>query len=260
MERTTPIIFDIETGPLDPEEIERLTPPFEPSAKDRRAVMEEFDPLSVRHGRTKDPDKLTAQIETARERHATDAAAAIKRIDQARSDYMQRMMDDAPLSPLTGHVLAIGYRSDKARIDGRDERSILVRFWDVVKTCRDRGRLMIGFNIVGFDLPFLVRRSWILGLQWPHDIIDRDRFWSPIFVDLMERWRLGLRGDFVSLDTLARGLRIGSKPEGVDGGQFHNLWTNDRPEAEKYLLNDLDMTWQLARRLGAIIESGGNSQ
>ena len=42
---------------------------------------------------------------------------------------------------------------------------------------------------VGFDLGFLIKRSWILGIPIPKSVMS-GRFVSSVFVDLMQEWGL----------------------------------------------------------------------
>ena len=113
---------------------------------------------------------------------------------------------------------------------------------------------MVGHNIFGFDLPFMVRRSWTLGLahKVPPTLIKQDRYWSPVFIDTMTRWRLGDYRNYVSLDTLAKAFGAGGKPDGISGADFARLWQEDRPRAVAYLKNDLEITFQVAMRLGIV--------
>ena len=134
------------------------------------------------------------------------------------------------------------------------EAEILFEFWELYRQ-RSDARL-VGFNCVGFDIPFLVRRSWFHGIAVPESLFERGgRYLSPRIVDLMLLWGIGNR-EYVKLNTLAIFLGIGGKPEGVSGADFGALWTSGNAEsrgiAMDYLRNDLDMTWKLAERMGVI--------
>ena len=208
------IIFDIETGPL-PE-----------------SDMPPFDESTVKLGQLKDPIKVTAKIE------------------EARAKYVER----AALSPLTGQVLAIGYLppGEAESIVVENENVLLADFWWRFLSHRRHGNIIVGHNILGFDLPFLVRRSWLLGIDVPADAFD-GRYFNRIFVDTMDRWGCGTRGgDFVKLDVLAKAFGVGGKPDGITGGMFAELLANDRKAAEEYLHNDLEMTAKVAERMGLV--------
>jgi len=217
------IIFDIETGPLPEEEFLVAIPPFDPS--------------TVKTGNL-GPEKAKAKI------------------DAARAEHEAKAVERAALSPLTGRVLAIGYLRDEGAhyLDVETEHKMLSRFWDHYRFVARREDSMVGHNIFGFDLPFLVRRSWVIGLadRMPRNIIEKNRYWSPVFVDTMVRWQLGNYREYVSLNTLAQAYGVGGKPDGVSGADFARLLTEDQERAFNYLRNDLDMTFQVALRMGII--------
>jgi len=222
----TTIIFDIETGGLPEAELRALY---------REPTFEEF----------------AAECD---QRWKPETKAA--KWEEARASGWNRFVERAALSPLTGQVLAVGVyyagRPEPIEIFSEDEPDILARFWDLVD---DDASLFIGHNIHGFDLPFFVRRSWKHRIAVPEGLIERNRYWSPRFIDTMAVWSAGDRNGTVSLDTLARFFGVGQKPEGIGGGDFARLWAgtvDERRKAITYLRNDLDMTAAVAERMGLL--------
>ncbi len=106
---------------------------------------------------------------------------------------------------------------------------------------------MIGFNIFGFDLPFLFRRSWKRRVPIPFGL-RRGRYWGDQLIDLRDTWQLGDRQARGSLDSIAKHLGVGAK--NGDGKAFAELWRSDRKQAEAYLRNDLELTAKIAHGLG----------
>ena len=206
-------VFDIETGPGPLEEIAPLIPPFDPPANIR-------DPV---------------------------------KIEERRREHAQRAIGDAALSAITGRVIAIGVK-DHDGIgqvldgDGR-EKQLLVDFWRHIEAERDdrRNPVLVGFNSHQFDLPFLLRRSWIHGVPVP-GWVRSGRWWDRRFVDLRELWLAGTRDTGGSLDTIAKACGLGAKTG--SGAEFAALWMSDRARAVEYLTNDLAITEALAVRLG----------
>lgn len=182
------------------------------------ALAPEFKPAA----NLKDPEKIKASVE------------------EKRNEYYER----AALSPVTGKVLVIGYGIDEGMVVGNTENEIeiLTGFWNVVR----EGKILCGFNIAHFDLPFLIRRSMKYGLKVPRVFIN-NRYLSNQFIDLMLVWKCGVYDDNISLDRLARFLGVGQK-EGT-GKDFAKLWLEDRPKALEYLRNDLFLTKKCAERL-----------
>lgn len=252
------LIFDIETGPL-PDEILKAQFVFEDPPPPG-----EFIETAVKIGNLKDPTKIKEKIESAKAAHEKAVAEHSDNVAAMRTEAWRELLDGAALSHFTGQMLAIGYKSTESgkwaihgedAAKGEDEVKLLAGFWDVYNNNRHKKRRMCGFNISGFDLPFLIHRSWIHSLDVPtgvypppaHRYLD-----SAMFVDLAERWQCGQRNVFTKLDVICKALGIGGKPDGVSGKDFAKLWVSDRAKAEEYLLNDLNMTEALATRMGIL--------
>ncbi len=227
------IVFDIETAALPEAELAALVPPF--------------DPAEVKTGNLKDPEKVAAKIAECEANHRRD------------------FFDKAALDPLTGRVVAIGVMLFDARgedgpafakggrfviIGHDDEARTLREFWEATRGESGRMNPMVGFNIFGFDLPFLFRRSWKHRVPIPFGL-RRGRYWSDQLVDLRDGWQLGDRQARGSLDTIAKHLGVGAK--NGDGKAFAELWRSDRKQAEAYLRNDVELTAKVADALGVCV-------
>ena len=215
------IFYDIETGPLPESELAALLPPF--------------DPMEVKTGNLKDPDKVAAKVAEAEANH--------------RRDFFEK----AALDPLTGRVVAIGLLypdSGEFVVIGHDDEAATLReFWETTKGEMGRINEMVGFNSNAFDLPFLIRRSWRHRVPVPFGI-RRGRYWSDEMVDLRDAWQLGDRQARGSLDTIAKHLGVGAK--NGSGADFAALWQSDREKATEYLRNDLQLTARVAEALGVV--------
>lgn len=197
----TTIIFDIETGPLPEPELVRLEPQFEAARN------------------LKDPEKIRADIEAKK----------------------QAWREGAALSAITGQVLAIGVLiNDKFESWIGPEKDILELFWSEWIGVRQTQVEFVGFNILGFDLPFMVRRSWHHRVEVPHDLRSNGRYWHPRFIDLRELWQFGDRQAAGKLDDLAKHLGVGAK--NGSGADFARLLESDRAAAIAYLENDIRLT------------------
>ncbi len=245
------IDFDIETGPQAEEKLAVVRPPFEPaSVRGADKIGEPFLLSTVKTGQRKDPDNIQAYLEEARIKSLAEQRELVKRVEEAEKKHTDDFAEKAALDACRGQVLAIGYLSERGpRIDDRDEKSMLVQFWDIFRSTSGDGRKMVGFNIYGFDLPMLVRRTWLLGLRVPIDVIDRNRFWHPCFIDLAEVYRLGVYGEYKGINEIGLSMGIGGKLDGVSGKDFHKLWATDRQKAKEYLLRDLELTKGIAERI-----------
>lgn len=220
------IIFDIETGPLPADELAKAIPPF--------------DPASVKLGNTKDPEKVAAKLA------------------EAKAEYESESVANAALDAITGRVLAVGYyhaREQEFDLHVNDgtpagERKLLTAFWAAVSFATGGSANLVGHNIHGFDLPFLIQRSRLLGVAMPQlsELLFRNRYWADCFVDTMQHWSCGKYNTYTSLDRLSKAFGLGGK--NGSGADFAGLWENDRPTAEAYLKNDLELTYRVAMQLG----------
>jgi len=206
--------FDIETGPLPEDQLRNIMPEFSAPAN------------------YKDPEKIAASVEEQR----------------------ARWMERAALSPMTGRILAIGYADDygKPVINADpDEKAIILDFFACARAAGGGTGHLVGFNIFGFDLPFIVRRAWALGLRPPQCVMPTPRFWpSYLFTDLREIWGLGDRQPEGSLDVIARSLGVGRKAG--NGAHFAALMAGteeERAAAMLYLANDIELTRALYWRI-----------
>jgi DNA polymerase elongation subunit (family B) len=141
--------------------------------------------------------------------------------------------------------------------DGHDDEwNLLRQFWMAYESAGvdDSPTRWGGWNIFNFDLPFLIRRSWKLGVPLPDGVRDRhDRYWGPRWVDLMHRFQAGCRNErFTKLDSASRFFGLGGKTG--NGGDFAGLWETDREAAKAYLDNDIRLTREVADR---IVGGGG---
>ncbi len=252
------LIFDIETSALPDADLRRIFGDPDPGIAD----PVQFDPSSVKTGNLKDAAKIKEKIDAAAAEHAALADSYDYRVNTAKAAAFAEFKSRAALSATTGQILCVGYfnaKSEQTFIDdGRNddgdvpEVRILGRFWRKYEECRDQRRPMIGLNIHDFDLPFLMRRSWILGVPVPSGVLMQKRYWCDTFLDLRKLWLCGQmsNGTKSSFDELAAAFGTDGKPEGINGGDFARLWEEDRATAIAYLENDLRQPAKWAAAMG----------
>lgn len=152
-----PIVFDIEVVPLPKEQLISLMPPF--------------DPAEVKLGNRKE-EKAAEYIEQKRQQHEQDFLA------------------NAALDPLTGMISVFGASGNQIWLkDGTTEKDILEAALETIIDTIRAGQEAIGFNILGFDLPYLMKRSWLLGVPFSYRALKpRGRWWNDSIVDLRLIW------------------------------------------------------------------------
>jgi DNA polymerase elongation subunit (family B) len=111
---------------------------------------------------------------------------------------------------------------------------------------------VLGWNIKGFDLPFLIKRAWILGVTVPRSLFNPfSRYPLPErFIDTMQVWQAG--NYKAPYTKLASALKYMGLPEKGDGKEFGKLWETDRSAALAYSATELNLQADLYRKMGLL--------
>jgi len=122
---------------------------------------------------------------------------------------------------------------------GSNEKELLRQFW--TRLAQDRPSLFITHNGLGFDLPFIKKRSVIHQVKPSVDIsLARFRV-EPVF-DTMAVWSNWESRGWIKLDVLARALNVETKSG--SGKQVADLWAKgQRKEIAEYCLQDTYVTY-----------------
>jgi 3'-5' exonuclease len=122
---------------------------------------------------------------------------------------------------------------------GDNEEAILRQFW--ARMALDKPRLFITFNGLGFDLPFLKKRSVIRQVK-PTLEVSLARFRTDSVYDIMAVWANWDNRSWVKLDVLARALGVESKSG--SGAQVAGMWKDGKKEeVAAYCLQDVYVTY-----------------
>lgn len=240
------IAFDIETQGIRDAAL-ALAEPFQPFIP-----LPPFDPKAVKVGNLKDPDKIAAKIRAEEEAYPQRVKEHEDAYEKARVEYTAKVVSKAALNALTGRVVAIGIKTaDGEKILSGDEAEILRGFWELFGTT---SCAFAGWNINGFDIPFMVRRSWANGVIVPN--IYNGRYLDKRFIDLMEVFGCGEYGYKAKLDDVANFLGVQGKYDGdCTGEEFAEKFLSSddvaRAQAEEYLKCDIRATWAIAEKLFA---------
>lgn len=179
----------------------------------------------------------------------------VEKYEAAKANHWAKYLEKAALSPISGEVLVVGVYSSSAGfiyVHGSEPETIAAT-WAVFDECHANDQWVVGVNIHGFDLPFLARRSWMLGVSVPRWIRSPgSRYWSSTFIDLCQEWLAGNRfgSEPCSFDTLARAFGTEGKQNGLTGDQFAELWATNQPAALEYLKADVCQPYEWAMCMG----------
>jgi len=201
-------------------------------------------------------------------------AYPLESFDEEQQEYITKFvktdeeLEDAKLkmnlSPLTAQLLAIGlynpdtkrgkvlYQSDvkenffsedsMIEFIGTDEKGILTVFWEDIK----RYNQFITFNGRGFDSPFLILRSAMLGVKPSRNLLPY-RYDPKIHCDLLDQ--LTFYGAFrrYSLDFYCKAFNIKSpKSDGITGLDMKQLYEEKRfKDIAQYCIGDVIATAEL---------------
>ena len=201
------------------------------------------------------PGDESVREQIARETHPPAGYTtpdALKRWEEkekpAQVEYAHRRTS---LRGHAGRILCVGYikeapdRYEENVLTG-DEPAILRAFWDLVRDVD----LFVGFNVLDFDLKFIVQRSVVCRVP-PSRPISFRRFQQEPVYDVMREWEVWSTRDTISLDRLSRALGLESpKSGGVDGSQVYDFYLAGRlQEIYDYCLRDVRVTREIYRRM-----------
>lgn len=165
-----------------------------------------------------------------------------------------------------GRILAIGviveqdYEVLRCGVLGRDratgqfhmdEARTLRGFWKLIKDFNVRRDLVIGHNILDFDLPFIYKRSRIHRIR-PSVTFSFARYRSAPVYDTMREWaHWGSKATYVSLANLGEILRVGiTKMDGVNGSRVYSEFTAGNHELiARYCLQDVKVVRAIYYRM-----------
>ena len=141
---------------------------------------------------------------------------------------------------------------DQHRIIDDDEPAILSYFWRCFESLHADGKKMVGLNLYDFELPLILRHSWLLGVPVPESATAPAgcHFWNETFVDLMTVWNCGRHPDEMSLDWISQCLGIDSEIDGAD--EFQRLCVKKKRDGFGPLMRDVTMAYRCANKMGVV--------
>ncbi len=164
------------------------------------------------------------------------------------ADAKAKAVSRCALDPDLCRIVAIGLESG---LDGPlvvcaendiGERQLIITAWEAIKD-----ETLIGFNLLAFDLPVLIRRSQYLGLRVPP--LNLDRYRTP-HIDLMEYLNFNGKIKAHSLSFYCRRFGI-DVPDTTSGKDIDAMVkAGDWQGVAAHCLADVKKTRLLAERLG----------
>lgn len=153
-----------------------------------------------------------------------------------------------------GRIAVIGFAFDDEDPvtyklnDFSSEKAMISTYFEIVGyRCVGRRPTVVGHNIVGFDLRFVLQRALVHGLRVPAWFPIDPKPWGDEVIDTMIAWA-GARGT-VSQDKLCRVLGVEGKGD-IDGSMVAGLWAEGRyDEVGAYCADDVRRQREVAMRI-----------
>ena len=155
-----------------------------------------------------------------------------------------------------GRIAAIGWWLEDSGLmaqvcrDERDEADALYCVWDDCKH-----RTIVGFNIKGFDLKFLIQRSRYLGVPYPQ--LDLGKYTRKGIIDLFSE--LTFNDGTYDQGAMRRSLSAFAKRFGIPVNDTINgadipalVAAGDWESVLAHVKSDVELTLALAQRLGVV--------
>lgn len=153
------------------------------------------------------------------------------------------------LDAMSGRVVCIGMLIDDGQIvteitlADKDERKLISEFWRTIAP----SDVLVGHNILDFDLRFLRQRSWILGIE-PSRKVDTRKYYSGDVVDTLQLWTNWGNKKGVTLGALGMALGCGAKTG--NGANVAKMWAErDIDSIKTYCQEDVRLAYRVYCRL-----------
>lgn len=199
----------------------------------------------------------------------------------------ERLIGEFALSPITGRIVTIGMRLMTKGADGAytakdvayqvdpemgdddghreetlpsggtcyysSERTMLKNFWRLLET--NYGIHLVSFNGRGFDCPWVMLRSAVLGIRPTRNLMEGTKFNYRGHTDLLDELTFYSRSAsgatrVFNFDFYAKAFGVESpKAAGVDGSKVGELFRQGAlADIAEYCLRDVRSTWDLFLR------------
>ena len=197
--------------------------------------VEQYLPEAKPRKGTKDEAKIAAQIEAK----------------------LAALIAGAALDLDLCEIVAIGFTTDRMGSESdvhtrgwSSEAGMIVRFWQFVRVTQEAGGVLVGYNVLSFDLPALLRRSLYLGIPTPTLALDKYR--HDGIIDLLAVLSHNGQQPMRSLNFYAKRFRI-LHDDSVSGAEIPALAAaGEWDQIAGHCRADVQTTAALAVRMGLI--------
>ena len=202
-------------------------------------ILDEFKAAVQAPGQYKKPESIAEWLKENRD-------------SEAEAAWLKTSFDGG-----VGHVCVIGlavddgparsYQVSASGYGSREEETIVLQ--DFFSDLTDIGRgVIVGHNIIGFDLPFIWKRCMVLGIRPPTVFPRSPKPWSELVQDTMLLWDPAQRAGG-SMDRLCRLLGIPGKGDVSGADVWPLVLAGKLDEVAAYCRADVQRTRALFQRM-----------
>lgn len=177
-----------------------------------------------------------------------------EKIERYIEEKKKSLIDSAALDPHLGNIIAMGTRlvTDNTLVEENVlianneemEEQLLEKFWEYFSASNK----IIGYNIIDFDLPYLLARSMVLNVRTDLSRFDINFYRNEKIVDLMKI--LFPRSGAKSLKFLAKRYNItGLVSLDIDGSHVSEM---SEKELSEYCMSDVVLVEQLYEWMASV--------
>lgn len=171
------------------------------------------------------------------------------RESEARAQWLKTSFDGA-----VGQIVAISYATDLegstefvTDLDPASENDLLQSVWTKLEELADNERVcIVGHNIIGFDIPFLWKRSIVHQARPPLWFPRNPKPWNDYVFDTMCEWDLDKR---ISMDNLCKALGIPGKGDISGADVWPMIQEGKFEEVARYCMADVNRTRKIHRAM-----------
>lgn len=209
-------------------------------------VTPQFDPKTVKHGRTKDPEK-----------RQTKENEEQSKFDSSLSKKMSLHPDLCEIVAFCGAIYDTETENTLTTVSLQSEPNAVNSGWAFIYEAYHKAIPIVSFNGNSFDLPVILHRAMDLRIPISRRIYNEltKRYSTKSHYDLMQILADWDRQRWQSLDFYLNRFCIGSK--GGHGSQVYGWWKDKNFEKiQKYCMEDVLNTCKLFAHIEKWIVEG----
>jgi len=164
--------------------------------------------------------------------------------------------NNVSLFPEFGRIVCLSYGLWKdgemqvQTVSDHDEYVMLKKIANLFHKADSSGLIPTGWNIKNFDVPWIVRRLLMNGIQVPNCLNSYEKKpWDMNVFDIKDLWKSGSSLD-VTFEEACFGMGIQSPKDDIDGSQVHEkYWNGEYDRIYDYCEKDVKSMILLAEKI-----------